>query len=342
MHVLITGGAGFLGQLLMHELLRLGTLVGPTGELELIRKITLLDVSHASVPDDARVHAVAGNMTDIAVLRSVISQQTATIFHLASVVSGQAESEFDLGMSVNLDATRMLLDTCRAANAKPRVVFTSSVAVYGGTLPDMVNDSTALNPQSSYGTQKAIGELLLSDYHRKGFIDGRVARLPTISIRPGKPNQAASSFASGVIREPLHGLSAICPVSSTTRIWLMSPNTAIACLIAVHDLPSQALGRQRAINLPGISISAGEMVEALRRVAGDQVASLIRWVPDAQIERIVGSWPSAWSNARALELGMPADTDFDDVIRTYLHTQALQAAPANPLSSPQSIWKETL
>ena len=274
------------------------------------------------MPYEPRLEIVAGDIAEVKVLRSVISAKTTAVFHLAAVVSGQAELDFDLGMQVNLDATRLLLDVCREVGAKPCVVFTSSVAVYGGTLPDVVQDSTSLNPQSSYGAQKAISELLLSDYHRKGFIDGRVARLPTISVRPGKPNQAASSFASGMIREPLNGLEADCPVSKNTKLWLMSPQVAVACLLAVHDLPSEILGSNRAINLPGLSVTAGDMEDALRRVAGEAVASRIRWIPDPQVERIVGSWPGAWDTSRARHSGLPADTDFDSVIRAFMEDMA--------------------
>ena len=202
MQVVITGGAGFLGQRLARKLLERGTLAGGDGVQQTIKRIVLLDVVAATGFDDARIVPIAADIADQATLARVIDRGTGSVFHLAAVVSGQAERDFDLGMRVNLDASRLLLDACRAAGNTPRVLFTSSVAVYGGTLPDVVTDATALTPRSSYGTQKAIGELLLSDYTRKGFVDGRIARLPTISVRPGRPNQAASSFASAINREP--------------------------------------------------------------------------------------------------------------------------------------------
>ncbi len=211
-----------------------------------------------------------GDIAERSVLDRVIDDRTAAIFHLAAIVSGQAEADFDLGMRINLDASRLLLETCRQRGHTPRVVFTSSVAVYGGDLPEVVQNDTALNPQSSYGAQKAIAELLLNDYTRRGFVDGRVLRLPTISVRPGKPNAAASSFASGIIREPLNGEAAVCPVAGTTRLWLLSPRKAIESLIAGLELDSAALGNQRVLNLPGISVSVDEMVAALREVAGDE------------------------------------------------------------------------
>jgi nucleoside-diphosphate-sugar epimerase len=229
-----------------------------------------------------------------------------------------AEAEFEFGLRINLDATRALLDRCRAAGHAPRVVFTSSVAVYGGALPAVVQDSTAVNPQSSYGTQKAIGELLINDYSRRGFIDGRILRLPTVSVRPGRPNAAASSFASGIIREPLNGEDSICPVAPDTRIWVTSPATAIACLIAGHELSAASLGLTRVVNLPGLSVTAGEMVAALDRVAGADVVRHIRWAPDPKIERIVSTWPGAWDCRRALALGFPKDESFEAVIRRHL------------------------
>jgi nucleoside-diphosphate-sugar epimerase len=206
MKIVITGGAGFLGQRLARRLLEQGSLTDATGERRGISEIVLLDVVAAGSFSDSRVREVTGDIADPDVMRRVVDGNTSSIFHLAAVVSGQAEADFDLGMRINLDASRQLLDICRQLGHRPRVVFTSSVAVYGGRLPAMVDDETAREPQSSYGVQKAIGELLLGDYHRRGFIDGRVLRLPTISVRPGKPNKPASSFASGIIREPLNGV----------------------------------------------------------------------------------------------------------------------------------------
>lgn len=231
MKILITGGAGFLGQRLARKLLEQGRL-SLDGERAPITQIDLLDVTRTDAINDTRVRSIEGDVADPACLQALIGADTAVIFHLAAIVSGQAESDFDLGMRINLDASRALLEACRQRGHRPRVVFTSSVAVYGGALPETVRDDTALNPQSSYGTQKAIAELLLADYTRRGFVDGRALRLPTISVRPGRPNAAASSFASGIIREPLNGEPATCPVAADTRLWLLSPRRAVQALIA--------------------------------------------------------------------------------------------------------------
>jgi nucleoside-diphosphate-sugar epimerase len=318
MKVLITGGAGFLGQRLARQLLARGRISDSNGVEQNIDQLVLLDVVAAQGFTDPRVRVVTGDVSDAAVLRDAIDADTKSIFHLAAIVSGQAEADFELGMRINLDASRALLEVCRAIGHKPKVVFTSSVAVYGGKLPEVVQDTTALNPQSSYGAQKAIGELLLNDYSRKGFVDGRVLRLPTISVRPGKPNKAASSFASGIIREPLSGEDAICPVSPETRLWLLSPRKAIDALIAGHELSADALGNSRTINLPGISVSVAEMVAALERVAGSEPVKRIRWERDTVVERIVGSWPGAWDMARARSLGLSGDADFDSIVKAYM------------------------
>jgi len=316
MNVLITGGAGFLGLQLARLLLKRGTL-NLDGKAVAIDRLTLLDVVAPQI-DDARVRVVTGDLSDPAVLGRAMDADTGAVFHLAAVVSGQAEADFDLGMRVNLDASRALLETCRQLGHRPRVVFTSSVAVYGGKLPAVVQDDTALNPQSSYGAQKAIGELLLSDYSRRGFVDGRVLRLPTISVRPGKPNAAASSFASGIIREPLAGETANCPVAPGTPLWLLSPRGAITALVNGIELDGERFGNRRVVNLPGLSVTAQQMVEALRRVAGDAVADRVTWEREDRVEKIVGTWPAAWDASRAVALGFEGDASFDDVIRGYM------------------------
>ena len=326
MKVVITGGAGFLGQRLALRLLQHGRLADTDGRERTIEEIVLVDMVPAHDFGDPRVRCVAGDISDAQLLREVIGADTASVFHLAAVVSGQAEADFDLGMRINLDASRALLDICRAAGNRPKLVFTSSVAVYGGRLPEVVLNATALNPQSSYGMQKAIGELLLNDYSRRGFVDGRVLRLPTISVRPGKPNKAASSFASGIIREPLNGEEAICPVSRDTRLWLLSPRKAIACLVTGHDLPAAAFGDSRIVNLPGISVTVAEMVAALERAGGDAAVKRIRWEYDAAVERIVGGWPGAWDTTRGHALGFSADDDIDSLIGAYVEDELVAAA----------------
>jgi len=323
--VLITGGAGFLGRRLADKLAGRGTLKGTDGRDHAIDEIVLLDVVAAGGFTDARIRTIVGDISDAALLHRAIDRDTASVFHLAAIVSGQAEADFDLGMRINVDATRSLLDACRASGHGPRVVFTSSVAVYGGDLPATVLDSTALNPQSSYGTQKAIGELLINDYSRKGFIDGRVLRLPTISVRPGKPNKAASSFASGIIREPLNGERSTCPIAPETRVWLLSPRKAIEGLILGHELPAQALGSNRAVNLPGVCVTVREMVTALERVAGTEAAKRVRWECDEATNRIVASWPGAWDTQRAEALGFRGDADFDGIIRAYIEDERVTA-----------------
>ncbi|AXE95965.1 D-erythronate dehydrogenase [Paraburkholderia sp. 22099] len=324
MKVLITGGAGFLGQRLARELLARGSLKGADGKPQAITELVLLDVVRASDFGDSRVRAEVGDIAERSVLERVIDERTSAIFHLAAIVSGQAEADFDLGMRINLDASRLLLEVCRQRGHQPRVLFTSSVAVYGGELPDMVRDDTALKPQSSYGAQKAIAELLLNDYARRGFVDGRVVRLPTISVRPGKPNAAASSFASGIIREPLNGEAAVCPVAGATRLWLLSPRKAIESLIAGLELDAALLGNQRVLNLPGISVSVDEMVAALREVAGEEAVKRIVWERDARVEKIVGSWPGRWDTSRAESLGLTGERSFADVIRSYIADEQIQ------------------
>lgn len=319
MHITITGAAGFLGSKLARQLLENGALVGRSGRPEVISGITLVDVTAASGFRDPRVSIVTGDISDPQTIASVVTPDTDSIFHLAAIVSGHAESDFDLGMAINFDATRALLERIRALGTRPRMVFTSSVAVFGGALPVRVPDTMVLLPQSSYGTQKAMCELLIGDYSRRGYVDGRTLRLPTISVRPGAPNKAASSFASGIIREPLNGQAAICPVHGDTRMWLMSPQKAVLNLIHGHNLDTDRLGQTRSVSLPGLSVTVSDMVAALERVAGVDAARRIEWASDAAIERIVNSWPGDFEAQRAKELGFSSDADFDSVIRAHMH-----------------------
>ena len=323
MKVLITGGAGFLGNRLAKQLLQRGSLKNAAGLDEKIEQLVLFDKVAAEGIVDPRVSIVTGNIADPACVNAIVDKQTSAIFHLAAIVSSQAEADFDLGMQINIDAFRLLLETCRERGHCPKLIFTSSVAVYGGALPDVVQDTTALNPKSSYGIQKAIGELMLADFSRRGFIDGRGLRLPTISVRPGKPNKAASSFASAIIREPLHDESTICPVHADTRLWLLSPRQALENLILAHDAPAAGFTESRMLNLPGINVSVRQMLDALKTVAGQQAEAKIQWEADETIQRIVGSWPACWNTDRARALGFKGDADFETIIRAFIEDEKL-------------------
>jgi D-erythronate 2-dehydrogenase len=318
MNVLITGGAGFLGQRLAKKLLERGRLTGLDGREQAIDRLVLLDVVQPPSTNDGRVTSLAGDIADRALLERLIDTTTASIFHLAAIVSGQAEADFDLGMRVNFDATRTILEICRARGHRPRVVFASSCAVYGGALPDVVPKLHELLPQSSYGTQKAMGELLIKDYTRRGFIDGRALRLPTISVRPGKPNAALSSFASGIIREPLNGEVSVCPVPADTRVWMLSPTKVTECFIAAHEVSGEKLGFDRVLALPGLTATVTEMIAALERVAGREAAARVRVEPDPRVQRIVDTWPVAVDASRAVALGFPSDDSFEEIVRRYV------------------------
>jgi nucleoside-diphosphate-sugar epimerase len=320
MKIVITGGAGFLGRRLARTLLQRGTLVGPSGTEEPIDTIVVLDTvtPEPAVTTDPRLHVATGDITDHATLAQVIDDRTSSVFHFAAVVSAAAEADFDLGMRINLHGTLAVLEACRALPHSPRLVFTSSIASFGGPLPAVVDDTIPQTPQTSYGAQKAIGELLVHDYSRKNFVDGRAVRLPTIVVRPGKPNRAASSFASSIIREPLTGLEAVCPVSPETRLAILSPRQAVAAFIRAHDLPAAAFEHTRSLIVPGLSVQVSDMVAALQRAAGAQAVQHIRWQPDAEIQRIISSWPGAFTSPRALRLGFQADANMDAIVQAFI------------------------
>lgn len=325
MKVVITGGGGFLGSKLAQALLARGKLHSPDGSERPISKLVLFDTSFPKkLPEDARLEYVAGDVADAATVARILTPDTASVFHLAAVVSGAAEADFDLGMRVNLGGTRQVLEQLRHCAAPPRVVFSSSVAAFGGDLPAVLDDSTTPNPQTSYGTQKVAGEYLVTDYSRKGFIDGRSLRLPTIVVRAGAPNAAASSFASSILREPLNGKPSACPVGPETGVWLLSPRRVTECFVHAHELPSSAWGVNRVVNLPGITVTVAQMVEALARVAGPKVAERVTWVADERIRAIVRTWPVQFRTPRALALGFRPDEDIDSVVRAYLADEGIR------------------
>lgn len=325
MHIVITGGAGFLGVRLARTLLALEQISLAGAPPARLSKLTLVDraAAPADVMADPRVATVTGDLN--ALLQagtSVVPADTSALFHLAAAVSGECESDFDLGMRSNLDATRALLEACRALRTRPLFVFASSLAVFGNSpeqpLPAVIEDSTLPTPQNSYGIQKFIGEQLVADYSRKGFVQGRNVRLMTVSVRPGKPNGAASSFLSGMIREPLAGIRAVCPVPPDTAVALSSPARTIEGLLQAAQTSDSDWGARTAINLPAIKTTAGAMAVALEQVAGSAASELIDWTPDPAIAKIVTSWPADINAVRARGLGLLPDPDFETIIRDYV------------------------
>ena len=320
MHVVITGATGFLGQKLARRLLGGAALTGPGGLRQEASKLTLFDVAApaADIAQDKRVKVVVGDIGDQAQVRAIVAGDVASVFHLAAVVSSGAEADFDLGMRVNLDGTRHVLEACRSLANPPHVVFTSSVAVYGGDMPKVIRDDTPLNPQTSYGAQKAIGEFLVNDMSRKGFIDGRALRLPTIVVRPGKPNKAASTWASSIIREPLQGDAVECPVDPTTEMYVLSPRRMVESFLHAHELPAEKLGFNRALFLPGLTVTVGQMLDGLKRAGGQAAVDRVKFVPDANIRRIVAGWPMRFDASRALGLGFKHDENFDQIVEGFV------------------------
>ena len=320
MHILITGAAGMIGRKLTARLVKDGGLNGRT-----IEKFTLTDIGAPPRPEGFHgiIDAFAADIGDPATAARCIAGGPDVIFHLAAIVSGEAELDFEKGTRVNLDGSRALLEAVRqrGESYRPRFVFTSSIAVFGAPFPDAIPDEFHHTPLTSYGTQKAIVELLLSDYTRRGFIDGIGIRLPTINVRPGKPNKAASGFFSSIIREPLAGEEAVLPVEDSVMHWHASPRSAVGFLIHAAGLPGERLGTRINLTMPGVACTVAEQIAALRRIAGDKVAARIRRMPDPLVTRIVDGWPRRFDPRRALALGFTAELSFDEIIRVHIEDE---------------------
>lgn len=317
MHVLITGAAGMIGRKLTDRLAQDGSVHGKA-----VERLTLVDVVPPAKPVQFKglVETIAADLSQPAEAGRVIAARPDAIFHLAGVVSGEAELDFEKGYRVNLDGTRALLEAIRTAGVgyKPKVVYTSSIAVFGAPFPPSIPDDFHLTPLTSYGTQKAMGELLLADYSRRGFCDGIGIRLPTIVVRPGKPNAAASGFFSGIIREPLAGLEATLPVPETVVHTHASPRAAVGFLLHAAGLSREALGARINLSMPGVCCTVAEQIASLRRIAGERVAARIRHASDPLIARIVEGWPQRIDARRARALGFTAESSFDEIVRIHI------------------------
>jgi nucleoside-diphosphate-sugar epimerase len=317
MHILITGAAGMIGRKLVARLVTAGALNGKP-----IDKLTLIDVSAPQKPQGfaGAVVTSAADIADAAAARVAVAGRPDVIFHLAAVVSGEAELDFEKGVHVNLDGSRALIEAIRATGEgyRPRLVFTSSIAVFGAPFPEAIADDFHLTPLTSYGTQKAIVELLLADYTRRGFLDAIGIRLPSIVVRPGRPNKAASGFFSSIIREPLAGEEALLPVEDSVLHWHASPRAAVGFLIHAAGFDAAKLGPRINLTMPGVCCTVGEQIAALRRIAGDKVVARIRRAPDPLVARIVAGWPSRFDPSRAVALGFRAEASFDDIIHIHI------------------------
>jgi D-erythronate 2-dehydrogenase len=317
MHILVIGAGGMLGAKLISRLAASPKLSG-----QAIARITRYDAVIPPPPPASvfPIDTFVGDLSATGEAEKLIATKPDVIFHLAAIVSGEAEKDFEKGYRINLDATRILFEVIRktARDYKPKVIFTSSIAVFGAPFPDAIDDDFFTTPLTSYGTQKAIDELLLNDYTRRGFLNGMALRMPTVCVRPGKPNLAASGFFSNIIREPLAGKPAILPVSDTVRHWHASPRTAVGFLVQAAELDSAALGDRRTLTLPGLSCTVAEQIEALRKVAGNDVVRLIKSEPDAAIAKIVSGWPRNFNPQRALALGFKAESSFEEIIRVHI------------------------
>ncbi len=322
MKVLVTGAAGMIGRKLCERLARDGAF----GAKEIDTLVAIDVVKPILAQTTFEIVAESADIADAKLAPRLIAEKPDVIFHLAAIVSGEAEVDFDKGYAINLDGTRYLLDAIRHAHLdggayKPRVVFASSAAVYGAPFPSVIEDDFHLTPLTSYGTQKAIGELLLADYSRKGFFDGVGIRFPTICVRPGKPNAAASGFFSNIIREPLVGKEAILPVPDTVRHTHASPRAAVGFCLHAATLDTSKMGWRRSLAMPGVAVSVAEQIEALRRVAGDKAVALIKRTPDELVSRIVSGWSEGARAQRARDLGFQAETSFDDIIRAHVEDE---------------------
>ena len=324
MNVLITGGCGFLGARLARTLLQRDTLAPGGASPRKITTITLADRAPppADLAADPRIRHESGDLNAQVANSAVPAQGTDVVFHLSAAVSGECEADFDLGMHSNFEATHALLQACRRLGTKPTFVFASSLAVFGKMpgepMPDLIEDRTLPTPQSSYGIQKYIGEQMVADFARKGFVRGRSVRLMTVSVRPGKPNGAASGFLSGMIREPLAGVKAACPVPPETLVALSSPARTVEGIIRAAEVTDEQWGPLLGMNLPSFRITVGEMAKSLERIAGKAGTDLLDWTPDEAILKLVRTWPGNVTSARANAMGLHADANFDDVVRDYI------------------------